>query len=156
MKVGKESIAGAMAALEAWAQRDHAGVRARERGHLELWRERLGRLPGLDRAIVPDPTDNPLDRLEVQVDPAEAGTTAWALAAALAAGRPAGHRPRPRGRARASILDPCNLHPGEADGRGDYGRNVGGHPRPAFAHDRRIPAPRPDTPAGMAGLSGVA
>ena len=30
MKVGKESIAGVMAALEAWERRDHAGIRARE------------------------------------------------------------------------------------------------------------------------------
>ena len=30
MKVGKEGIAGAIAALEAWERRDHAAVRARE------------------------------------------------------------------------------------------------------------------------------
>ena len=115
MKVGKESIAGAMAALEAWGQRDHAAVRGFERDHLELWLECLGRLPGLAVRIVPDPTDNPLDRLEVRVDPEEAGTTACALAAALAAGDPPvivrdhevehGH----------FYLDPCNLHPGEAE-----------------------------------------
>src|SRR4029453_18189779 len=38
MKVGKESIAGVMAALEAWEKRDHAGIRKRERQALELWR----------------------------------------------------------------------------------------------------------------------
>ena len=37
MKVGKESIAGTMAALQPWAQRDHAAVRARERGFHDLW-----------------------------------------------------------------------------------------------------------------------
>ena len=115
MKVGKESIAGAMAALEAWAQRDHAAVRAFERDHLELWLDCLGRLPGLDVAIVPDPTDNPLDRLEIQVDPEEAGTTAWAFAAALAAADPPiivrDHEVE-HGR---FFLDPCNLHPGEAE-----------------------------------------
>ena len=115
MKVGKESIAGAMAALEAWGQRDHAAVRGFERDHLELWLECLGRLPGLAVRIVPDPTDNPLDRLEVRVDPDDAGTTACALAAALAASDPPvivrdhevehGH----------FYLDPCNLHPGEAE-----------------------------------------
>ena len=31
MKVGKESIAGVMAALQAWGQRDHQAIRARER-----------------------------------------------------------------------------------------------------------------------------
>jgi D-glucosaminate-6-phosphate ammonia-lyase len=115
MKVGKEGIAGAIAALEAWAQRDHAAVRAVECGHLELWLERLADLPGLEVTLVPDPTDNPLDRLEVRVDAAEAGTTAWALAAALAAGDPPvivrDHEVE-HGR---FYLDPCNLHPGEAE-----------------------------------------
>ncbi len=115
MKVGKESIAGAMAALEAWMQRDHAAVRGFERDHLELWLECLGRLPGLEVAIVADPTGNPLDRLEVRVDPAASGSTAWALAAALAAGDPPvivrDHEVE-HGR---FYLDPCNLHPGEAE-----------------------------------------
>jgi L-seryl-tRNA(Ser) seleniumtransferase len=115
MKVGKETVLGAMAALEAWDTRDHAGVRARERGHLDLWLDRLRGLPGLSARMVPDPTDNPLDRLEVTVDPREAGTTAATLAAALARGDPPvivrdheignGH----------FYLDPCNLHPGEAE-----------------------------------------
>ncbi len=115
MKVGKEGIAGTIAALEAWAARDHAAVRARERGHLDLWMERLAAVPGLAPSIGPDPTGNPLDRLKLVVDPARAGFTAWALAAALAAGDPPvivrdhevehGH----------FFLDPCNLHPGEAE-----------------------------------------
>jgi seryl-tRNA(Sec) selenium transferase len=64
---------------------------------------------------VADPTGNPLDRLEVAVSPSEAGTTAWMLAAELARGDPPiivrdhevanGH----------FFLDPCNLHPGEAE-----------------------------------------
>ena len=37
MKVGKEGIAGAIAALEAWERRDHAAIRALETRHLELW-----------------------------------------------------------------------------------------------------------------------
>jgi seryl-tRNA(Sec) selenium transferase len=41
MKVGKESIAGVMAALQAWMQRDHAAVRAREEAALRLWLEAL-------------------------------------------------------------------------------------------------------------------
>lgn len=115
MKVGKESIAGAIAALDAWEKRDHAAVRVRESGHLKLWVEALSKVPGLKPSIVPDPTDNPLDRLKLAVDAEKAGTTAWALAAALAAGEPPiivrdhevehGH----------FYLDPCNLHPGEAE-----------------------------------------
>jgi L-seryl-tRNA(Ser) seleniumtransferase len=37
MKVGKESIAGVMAALQSWGRRDHQAIRARERRALELW-----------------------------------------------------------------------------------------------------------------------
>ncbi len=115
MKVGKEGIAGTIAALDSWAKRDHAAVRARESSYLELWRRRFASVPGLKASIVPDPTDNPLDRLKLQVVEAEAGTTAWALALALAAGEPPvivrdhevehGH----------FHLDPCNLYPGEAE-----------------------------------------
>lgn len=115
MKVGKESVAGAIAALEAWEKRDHAAVRARETGYLKLWMDALSKVPGLKPTIVPDPTDNPLDRLQLTVLPDQAGTTAWALAAALAAGDPPiivrdhevehGH----------FYLDPCNLHAGEAE-----------------------------------------
>ncbi|MGO8426112.1 hypothetical protein ACC772_39500, partial [Rhizobium ruizarguesonis] len=38
MKVGKESIFGVMAALEACENRDHAGIRERETGYLNLWK----------------------------------------------------------------------------------------------------------------------
>ena len=115
MKVGKEGIVGAMAALEAWAQRDHAAVRGFERDHLELWLDCLGRLPGLSVAIVPDPTGNPLDRLQVRVDPDTAGTTAWALAAALAGADPPVIVRDEELEHGVLELDPCNLHPGEAE-----------------------------------------
>ena len=115
MKVGKESIAGTIAALEAWGKRDHKAVRARETGYLKLWMDRLAKVPGLRPSIVPDPTDNPLDRLKLEVNAAESGSTAWALASALARADPPiivrdhevehGH----------FYLDPCNLHPGEAE-----------------------------------------
>ena len=88
MKVGKESIVGTMAALEAWGKRDHQAVRARETRHLELWMARLAKQPGVRPSIVPDPTDNPLDRLKVASIAAASGTTAWDLADALAAGDP--------------------------------------------------------------------
>jgi len=141
MKVGKESIAGAIAALEAWGKRDHAAVRARESGYLKLWMERLAKVPGLRPSIVPDPTDNPLDRLKLEIVPAEAGTTAWALAAALARAEPPiivrdhevehGH----------FYLDPCNLHPGEAEVVADQivtvATAIRGQPSPGLADLRR-------------------
>src|SRR5262249_58382360 len=70
MKVGKESIVGVMSALEAWEKRDHAGIRQRERAALDLWQRALQGLAGIAARIVPDPTDHPLDRLDVSVGPA--------------------------------------------------------------------------------------
>ncbi|TIW83719.1 MAG: aminotransferase class V-fold PLP-dependent enzyme, partial [Mesorhizobium sp.] len=69
MKVGKESIAGTMAALEAWEKRDHAGIRRREEAALNLWKDALQGLPGIAAIIIPDPTANPLDRLQIFVSP---------------------------------------------------------------------------------------
>ena len=115
MKVGKESIAGTIAALEAWEKRNHAAVRARESGYHMLWPESLSKVPGLRPSIVPDPTDNPLDRLKLVVDVETASTTAWALAAALAAGEPPIIVRDHEVEHGYFYLDPCNLHPGEAE-----------------------------------------
>jgi L-seryl-tRNA(Ser) seleniumtransferase len=115
MKVGKEGIAGAIAALEAWERRDHEAVRAAETAALRLWQQRLAGRPGVAATIVPDPTANPLDRLMLAVDPAVARITAWDLADRLAAG------PMPVIVRDHEIeqgfffMDPCNLHPGEAE-----------------------------------------
>ncbi len=113
MKVGKESIAGVMAALQAWQQRDHAAVRAREDAALALWQDALAPACGLACQRIDDPTGNPLQRLRVKVLPGS-GWSARGLADALAAGDPPvmvrdyqtdlGH----------VDLDPCNLHDGEA------------------------------------------
>lgn len=113
MKIGKEGIAGVIAALEAWKTRDNEGIRARERAALELWLDTLARRPGVTATIVPDPTDNPLDRLKVAIDPQEARISAWDLAAALAGGsRPVIVRDHEVEHGHF-FLDPCNLHPGE-------------------------------------------
>ncbi|WP_032934933.1 aminotransferase class V-fold PLP-dependent enzyme [Mesorhizobium sp. WSM3626] len=114
MKVGKESIAGTMAALEAWEKRDHAGIRRREEAALNLWKDTLQGLPGIAAIIIPDPTANPLDRLQIFVSP-ESRFTAAGLASALAAGSPpiiVRNHEVERGH---FFLDPCNLHPGEAE-----------------------------------------
>ncbi|MBN9219094.1 MAG: aminotransferase class V-fold PLP-dependent enzyme [Mesorhizobium sp.] len=114
MKVGKESIAGTMAALEAWEKRDHAGIRRREAAALNLWKDALQGIPGISAEIIPDPTANPLDRLQVFVRP-QSRFTAAGLASALAAGLPpviVRNHEVERGH---FFLDPCNLHPGEAE-----------------------------------------
>jgi len=115
MKVGKEGMAGTIAALEAWERRDHAAVRAGETAALHLWQARLSRHAGIRAVIAPDPTDNPLDRLEVHVDPAGARITAWDLADALAAGNPPVIVRDHEIEQGWFQLDPCNLHPGEAE-----------------------------------------
>ena len=114
MKVGKESIAGTMAALDAWEKRDHAGIRQREEAALNLWKDAVQGIPGINAQIIPDPTNNPLDRLQVFVRP-ESRFTAAGLASALAAGSPpiiVRNHEVERGH---FFLDPCNLHPGEAE-----------------------------------------
>ncbi|MCW3475280.1 aminotransferase class V-fold PLP-dependent enzyme [Limobrevibacterium gyesilva] len=113
MKVGKEGIAGTIAALEAWERRDHAAIRARETAALELWQTTLEGRAGITPAIVADPTNNPLDRLHVAVDPAAAHITAWDLADRLAAGsQPVIVRDHEIEHG-YFYMDPCNLHPGE-------------------------------------------
>jgi L-seryl-tRNA(Ser) seleniumtransferase len=114
MKVGKESIAGVLAALEAWSRRDHAGIRNRERMALRLWQDALSPIRGIRTTIVSDPTSNPLDRLKVEVFP-ESGFTAHSLARALAGGDPAIMVRDDEIELGYFFLDPCNLHPGEQE-----------------------------------------
>jgi D-glucosaminate-6-phosphate ammonia-lyase len=113
MKVGKETILGVSAALTAWKTRDHAGIRARERAALDAWVAALADRPGVTATIVPDPTNNPLDRLKVTIDPHASRITAWNLAMRLATGdRPVIVRDHEIEHGHF-FLDPCNLHPNE-------------------------------------------
>jgi L-seryl-tRNA(Ser) seleniumtransferase len=113
MKVGKETILGAVAALEAWEKRDHAAVRRREQAALDHWMAAFAGRPGIRAVIEPDPTRNPLDRLKLHVDPAEARLAAWDLADALAAGDPPVIVRDHEVEHGFFYLDPCNLHPGQ-------------------------------------------
>lgn len=113
MKVGKESIYGVMAALEAWEKRDHAGIRERETSYLALWKQTLTDRPGVTALIEPDPTNNPLDRMRVIISPEEAHITAWDLAAALRQGEQPIIVRDHEVEHHYFYLDPCNLHPGQ-------------------------------------------
>lgn len=113
MKVGKESIFGVMAALEAWETRDHEAVRERETGYLQLWKRTLEGRPGVTALIEPDPTNNPLDRMRVIISPQEAHITAWDMAAALRNGSPPIIVRDHEVEHHYFYLDPCNLHPGQ-------------------------------------------
>jgi L-seryl-tRNA(Ser) seleniumtransferase len=114
MKVGKEGIAGSIAALEAWSRRDHAAARAREEAIVAGWLAGLADVPGLVVRRLPDWTGNPVDRLEIVVGPA-AGLFAWELADRLAARTPS-IRVRDDFIGSGVIhLDPCNLDAGDAE-----------------------------------------
>ncbi|TPW30656.1 aminotransferase class V-fold PLP-dependent enzyme [Pararhizobium mangrovi] len=115
MKVGKESIYGTIAALEAWERRDHAAVRAREQAALEQWKEAASGLAGVLAEIVPDPTNNPLDRLRIHMNPREAGASVKALAHAMAAGDPPVIVRAHESELGWIQLDPCNLIDGQAE-----------------------------------------
>jgi L-seryl-tRNA(Ser) seleniumtransferase len=65
--------------------------------------------------ILPDPTQNPLDRLRVHIDPAAARVTAWDFASALASGDPPVIVRDHHAENGFFDLDPCNLHNGEAE-----------------------------------------
>jgi D-glucosaminate-6-phosphate ammonia-lyase len=114
MKVGKESIYGVIAALEAWGVRDHQAIRATERRILELWRDGLSAFGGITAEIIADPTGNPLERLRIRLEPG-AGTSAWRLAAALAEGdQPIYVRDEFVGNG-SFELDPCNQKDGQPE-----------------------------------------
>ncbi len=114
MKVGKESVAGVMAALQAWAHRDHAGIRAREDAVLVLWQKALQQFTELECSRIADPTGNPLQRLRVKLLPTSQWT-ARSLADALAGGDPPVMVRDYQSDLGYFDLDPCNLHAGEAE-----------------------------------------
>jgi D-glucosaminate-6-phosphate ammonia-lyase len=114
MKVGKEGVAGAMAALRVWEKRDLAAERKAQEAHLGLWQERLANMPGIAASIEPDPTGNPVSRLKVAVDPDTANITAWDLADALGAGDPPVMVRDYEADAGYILLDPTCLRSGDA------------------------------------------
>lgn len=114
MKIGKESIAGAIAAMRNWMTRDHAAARATEDAALQLWLSAVAQIPGVEPEIVADPTGNPLNRLQINIDPVQAGTSAATLARALSQQEPALIVRDHETELGYFQLDPCNLLPGQA------------------------------------------
>jgi D-glucosaminate-6-phosphate ammonia-lyase len=112
MKVGKEGIAGAIAALEAWSKRDHEAVRARELGIVSNWLSSLAKVKGLHAEREPDWTGNPINRVKVTVGE-DAGLFAWELADRMAARDPSVRVRDDLIEHGYFFLDPCNLAAGE-------------------------------------------
>jgi len=115
MKIGKESICGVMAALQAWARRDHQDIRLKETSTLEFWRDGLCDVPGLDVDISPDPTGNPIERLLIKVNEGVAKISAWELANRLAQGKPVIIVRSEYVGSGAFELDPCNQKEGQPE-----------------------------------------
>lgn len=109
MKVGKESVAGAMTALEDWQERNHAAVRAAEDARIAAAEQALAGLAGLATAREEDPTGNPITRLRVTVDPKATGMSAFELSRMLAAGDPAIQVRDHHVDRGYFLLDPCNV-----------------------------------------------
>lgn len=114
MKIGKESIFGAIAALEAWESRDHGAVRLEETKALELWRNAVSDIQGVLARRVPDPTGNPLERLQIEIDASIVGVGAATVARALSECAPAIIVRNHEVELGYFQLDPCNLRPGQA------------------------------------------
>lgn len=115
MKIGKEGILGAVAALAAWQRRDHAGERAREEGIVAGWIGALDDLPGVAVARHDDWTGNPITRVELRLDPPRAGLYAWELAERLMDGEPRIAVRDDLAEHQRLYLDPCNLTEAEAE-----------------------------------------
>lgn len=141
MKIGKESIFGAIAALKAWETRDHAGIRAAEERIVANWKAALAGIEGVRAVPVTDPTGNPITRLQVELDPAILGFNAATAARALAERNPAVIVRNHQTELGFFQLDPCNLKDGQEPLVAAALREVlGGAPPPApQAGDDAIP-----------------
>lgn len=112
MKVGKESIAAALAALQAFNVEDRDEVNARLRKPLEMWRDAVSDTTGVTAEFDADPTGNPFERLRITVAP-DAGFAAVDLLHALETGTPS-IRVRAHQLEHGSfIMDPRSLGAGE-------------------------------------------
>lgn len=88
MKAGKEAVAGTIAALRAWRERDDAAETAAWTARSARACERLRGLPGLEAGVEADRHGRGVLRVRLAVDAARAGFGAADLVAWLAAGDP--------------------------------------------------------------------
>lgn len=154
-KIGKESIAGAIAAIEQWATLGEARPTTEERAALQLWAAAVDGVTGIDAQLVDDPTGNPIQRLQVNVDAHAAGASAATLARVLAEQGPAIIVRNHEVELGYFQLDPCNLLPGHAHAVARVLREVlidaGRHP----AHDNDLAAARNGGVAAYLGWLGA-
>jgi D-glucosaminate-6-phosphate ammonia-lyase len=116
MKASKETIVGAVAAMERWARLDQRAEDDRRRGVLEQFLEALGGVPGLDVSIQPRAGVDPVERAKVVVEANVVGLSAYEICVQLADGRPPivvrGHNAIDEG---SLLIDPINLSEASAE-----------------------------------------
>lgn len=88
MKAGKETIIGAVAALERWAQADQQVEDDRRRDILEWILEALKEIPGISASIQPRAGVDPVMRARITVDPSIAGLSAYQISKQLLKRKP--------------------------------------------------------------------
>lgn len=80
MKVGKESIVGAIAALEQWDRLDHAAILEAQQNILNVFIKDLSGLHGITLSLEPDPAESPTKRVKMSVDAHVVGLEAYQIA----------------------------------------------------------------------------
>lgn len=88
MKVGKESIAGVLKALETYAERDHERYRSSQQRKVRTMIKRLRDLPGIEVSEVADRHNQYMVRAGLRIDPHVSGLTEHHLARELASEEP--------------------------------------------------------------------
>jgi len=115
MKIGKESILGVMEALEQWAQRDHESIKRAEDKRIAYGHQFLNTITGFRAIFSQDPTNNPITRLKVYVDPTTSPLTAFEISVLLSSGNPSIKVRNHHVDCDYFFLDACNLLDGEME-----------------------------------------
>lgn len=114
MKVGKETIAGLVRAIEEYAERDDGRLRARWDEAVATMRAGLADLPELVLDVQPDEAGRAISRLGIRLSPAVAHFTLADLVADLVAGTPHVEVRAHHLREGFVQVDPRPLGPGDA------------------------------------------
>lgn len=89
LKVGKEEVAGLLAALRAYVARDHAADQARWEAAAQTVADALAAIPGVRaRVLAADGRERGWPIAEIDLDEARLGLSAYDVVRALAAGEP--------------------------------------------------------------------
>lgn len=115
MKVGKESIVGAIASLQRWQKIDHKKLHQLEYQRLKYIHSGLDEIESLLIQENPDPTGNPITRLKISIDPKISSMSVAKLSELLKNGEPSVIVRDHHVDLGYFEIDPCNLNEGDAE-----------------------------------------